>query len=113
MEQLQVLFGSKTTANILLYITASGSGYATRIAKTFDLPLSAVQRQLIKLESGGILVSRLMGKTRVFEFNPRSGTAKNLQSFLLLELDSFPRDEAFKRYFCQRQRPRRTGKKLT
>jgi len=109
MEQLQILFGSKAAASVLLFITASGSGYAARIAETFDTPLNSIQRQLAKFETGGILVSRLVGKTRLFEFNPRSITARNLQSFLSDELDALPRDESFKRYFCQRQRPRRTG----
>ena len=31
-----------------------------------------VQKQLLKLESGGVLVSRLAGRTRLYEWNPRN-----------------------------------------
>jgi hypothetical protein len=111
VEQLGVLFGSKTAAYVLLFIEAYGSGYASRIAETFGSPLNGIQQQLRKLETNGVLVSRLIGRTRVFEFNPRSRTAKNLSAFLAAELDALPRD-VFKKYFTQRQRPRRTGKAL-
>jgi len=110
VEQLQILFGSKAAAYVLLFIEAYGSGHAARIASTFDTPLSGIQRQLLKFETNGILVSRLVGKTRVFEFNPRSPLARNLKQFLAIELDNLPR-ETYQQYFYQRQRPRRTGKK--
>jgi len=111
MDQLQILFGSKTAAEVLLFVAAYDSGHAARIAKTFGSPLSGIQRQLLKFETNGILVSRLIGKTRVFEFNPRNVTARNLKQFLLQELDIMPHDR-YQNYFCQRQRPRRTGKAL-
>lgn len=109
METLEILFGSRSAAYALLFIEAYGSGHATRIAKTFEIPLNGIQRQLLKLENNGILVSRLIGRTRLFEFNPRDLTARNLQLFLAAELKNLPR-ETYRQYFCQRQRPRRTGK---
>jgi len=110
MEDLGVLFGSKVAAYVLLFIEAYGSGHGARIAGTFGTPLNGVRRQLLKFEASGILVSRLIGRTRLFEFNPRSLTAQNLQPFLEAELKNLPRD-TYRHYFCQRQRPRRTGKK--
>jgi len=111
MEQLQTLFGSRSMASSLLFIEAYGSGYASEIASTFDVPLNAVQRQLIKLETNGILVSRTIGRTRVFEFNPRGRMVRDLREFLTAQIESMPKD-VYQQYFCQRRRPRRTGKKL-
>ncbi len=71
----------------------------------------AIQRQLKRLEVEGILVSRVVGNTRVFTWNPRSATVKELRQFLEAELNRLP-DDVTKRYFRQRQRPRRTGKAL-
>ncbi|MCL2402967.1 MAG: ArsR family transcriptional regulator [Coriobacteriia bacterium] len=111
MEQFYILFGSRTAAETLLFIAAYETGYASRIAETFGNSLNGVQRQLLKFETNGIFVSRTVGRTRVFEFNPRSPLAKSLKEFLLEQMDCLPRD-VYKQYFCQRQRPRRTGKGL-
>ena len=106
---LEAVFGNRTAALVLLFIEAYGEGHGQRIANTYDLGLSMTQRQLKRLEGNGILVSRTVGKTRVFTFNERNPTVRNLRQFLAAELDLLPEDEV-RRYFRQRQRPRRTGK---
>jgi hypothetical protein len=53
----------------------------------------------------------MVGNTRVFTWNPRSATVKELRKLLEAELNRLPDDET-KKYFRQRQRPRRTGKAL-
>lgn len=73
--------------------------------------MSVVQDQLRKLEDAGVLVSRTVGRTRVFEFNPKNPTARRLRGFLAGELKALPKEVTGK-YFRERQRPRRTGKKL-
>jgi len=106
---LEAVFGNRSAAQTLMFLEAYGSGHALRIAETYGVPVSAIQRQLIRLETGGVLVSRKIGAARVFEFNPRSPSARNLRAFLAAELEALPEDET-KRYYRQRQRPRRTGK---
>ena len=108
---LDALFGNRSAAQSLLFLQNYGEGHARRIASTFDVAHMAIQRQLGRLESAGVLVSRLVGNTRVFTWNPRSGTAKNLRTFLETELERLP-VEVTKQYFRQRQRPRRAGKAL-
>jgi len=108
---LEAIFGNRTAAAVLLYIENYGNGYASRIAKTFDISVSLVQDQLRKLEAAGVLVSRMVGRTRLYEFNPRNPTAKRLRKFLAEELQGLPHDIT-KKYFRDRQRPRRTGKAL-
>lgn len=108
---LEAIFGNRTAANVLLYIENYESGYASGIADTYDIPTSVVQDQLRKLESAGVLVSRTVGRTRVFEFNPRNPTAKNLRRFLAEELKLIP-ESLVKQYFRKRRRPRRSGKPI-
>jgi hypothetical protein len=115
-EQVEVLFGSKSAAWVLLYIQSYGSGYGAQIADVFSQPINAVQQQLRKFETNGILVSYPVGKTRVFEFNPRGATVRNLKTFLRSELDFLSSEasnmpsEVYRHYFRQRTRPRRSGK---
>lgn len=108
---LDALFGSQSAARTLLFLQNYGEGHARRIATTFEVSHMAIQRQLKRLEAEGILVSRVVGNTRVFTWNPRSATVKELRQFLEAELNRLP-DDVTKQYFRQRQRPRRTGKAL-
>lgn len=108
---LEAVLGNRTATLVLLFIEAYGEGHALRIAKTYDLGLNMTQRQLKRLEGNGVLVSRVVGNARLFTFNERNPTVRNLRRFLKAELDLLPEDDAIK-YFRQRQRPRRTGKAL-
>ena len=108
---LEAIFGNRSAAQVLLFLEAYGDGYASHIAATYRVPVMAVQRQLRRLEANGILLSRTAGRTRLFEFNARNPTVRNLRRFLAVELELLPPADV-KRYFRQRQRPRRTGKRL-
>jgi len=106
---LDVVFGGRTAALVLLYLENYGDAHGNRIATTFGVPASMVQRQLRRLETGGLIVGRLVGRTRLFTWNPRSPTARHLRLFLRAELDSLP-EEVLDRYFRQRNYPRHSGK---
>lgn len=109
---LEGIFGNATAEKVLLYLEQFGEGYALGIARTFDdLPVSMVQRQLQRLEAGGVLVSRLQGRTRVFTWNPRFAFQSELRALLRKALGRLPASER-ERYFTARRRPRRTGKPL-
>src|SRR5574340_283476 len=108
---LEAIFGNRSAAQALLFLEAYGSGHALRIAGTYGVPVSSIQRQLIRLEASGVLVSRMIGTARIFEFNPRNPTVKNLRAFLSAELEALPEDET-KAYYRQRERPRRSAKRL-
>jgi len=116
--QLEVLFGSKSALYTLLYLESYNSGYASKIAATFGMPITSIQQQLMKFETGGILVSYTVGRTRVFEFNPRSRAVKNLRKLLEEELKFISSENSnipksiYREIFCQRTRPRRSGKPL-
>lgn len=103
------IFGNATAEKVLLYLQQFQEGYALEIAKVFDLPVSQVQRQLLRLENTGVLVSQLKGRTRIFLWNPRCYFLRELQSVLGRLLEFLPNKEREK-YFSRRTRPRRTGK---
>lgn len=108
---LEALFGNRTAACVLLFLQCYGEGHAQRIANTFGFGLNMTQRQLKRLEQEGVLVSRRLGNLRLFSFNERNPTVRNLRSFLEGELVSLP-EAAQQQFFRQRQRPRQSSKLL-
>jgi hypothetical protein len=68
---LEYLFSNKNVEKILMYLCLHGKANATELKKAFGSALDPIQKTLRKLEDGGLLVSFLEGKTRVFQWNPR------------------------------------------
>ena len=108
---LEALFGNRTAACVLLFLQCYGEGHAQRIAKTFGFGLNMTQRQLKRLEEQGVLVSRRLGNMRLFSFNERNPTVRNLRKLLEVELAALPEDDQ-QQFFRQRQRPRQSTKPL-
>jgi D-alanyl-D-alanine carboxypeptidase len=108
---LEAVFGSASAEKVLLYLQCYERAYGREIATTFGLAQSQAQKQLVKLESGGMLVSHLVGRTRVYEWNPRNPLVPPLRQLLRSAFDSLPATEQ-QRYFRGRRRPRRGGKAL-
>jgi hypothetical protein len=108
---LSALIGSVNKERALIYLTARERGYARQIARFYDAPLDPVQKALDGLERSGILVSRAVGSTREYEFNPRYPMRDELRALLEKALSLYPealRDELL----ITRKRPRRKGKPL-
>src|SRR5688572_10840752 len=103
------LFGSKAAYQVLMYIENYGEGYGAEIARVFEMSLSQAQTQLRKFEDLGLLVSRRLGSSRLFYFN-RNPIADSLRTMLRANLDRLP-DTTLQRFYRQRRRPRRTGKR--
>jgi DNA-binding MarR family transcriptional regulator len=110
-QMYETLFGNAVAEKVLLYIANYGEGYINKIAQTYGVSPSQVQKQLVRLEAGGILVSRLTGNLRIFTFNPRLGIRKELITLLEKELELMPK-EILQKLYRERRRPRRTGKEL-
>ena len=108
---LSVLFGSELREKLLLYIGECGEAYSLELAKNFGSSLFAVQSQLRKLEEAGILVSRNVGKTRMYGLNPRYFLKAELLALLKKDLEALPEEE-IREYYRPRRRPRRSGKPL-
>lgn len=108
---LEPIFGSRCREQVLQYILANDSGYATEISKFYKLTVDPVQKQLDRLEVGGILISQKFGKTIVYSFNPRYAFLKELKS-LLLKAKEFYKLDLKESLSNIRKRPRRQGKPL-
>ena len=65
---LEAIFGSKNRERVLQFILANGDGYAKEIADFYGTSVDPIQKQLEKLELGGVLVSKSVGRTRLFVF---------------------------------------------
>lgn len=103
------LTGSINKERALMFLVARGRGYAREIARFFDVPLDPIQKALDSLERSGVLVSRQVGKTLEYEFNPLYALRDELRALLEKALALYP-EELKETLLGVRQRPRRKGK---
>jgi len=108
---LEPILGTGDSERALIFILARDDGYARQIAAFFDVPLRGIQRQLARLERGGVLISRKLGRTLLYSFSPRYPFLKELQALLTRALDFYPEDLRQK-LIMQRRRPRKSAKPL-
>jgi hypothetical protein len=111
MDMLESLFGSISCERVLVFLTARDEGYAREIANFYTTSLAPLQKQLDKLEAGGVLASRTVGRTRLYVFNPRYPFLTELKAFLTKAL-SFYDPDLQSRLLLDRRRPRRRTKPL-
>ena len=108
---LSPLLGSENSERVLIFILKRDEGYAREITRFFDATLYAIQQQLDKLEKGGVLVSKKVGQTRLYQFNPRYPFLKELIALLEKAYSFYPED-VYENLEMNRRRPRRQGKPL-
>ncbi|MCB1732762.1 MAG: winged helix-turn-helix transcriptional regulator [Pseudomonadales bacterium] len=108
---IEAIVGSEGAERVLLFLAARDSGYPREIANSWSMDVSTVQNQLLRMERDGLLVSRTVGRTRVFEFNPRYAFKDEVKALLNKALAQLP-PGVREQLTLQRKRPRRTGKPL-
>jgi predicted ArsR family transcriptional regulator len=108
---LSALFGNKVVEKVLYYLAINAEGYPRGIAKRLGVALYAVQRQLQRLESDRIVLSRLVGRTRVYRLSPVWPLKAPLAALLDAAIKAQGREKLADLY-AERQRPRRAGKPL-
>jgi predicted transcriptional regulator len=103
-------FGSAARTRVLLALRLMGASYARELARVLAVALNGVQGALRSLEADGLISARAVGRTRVFELNPRFFGATELRALLdkLASADRSLQDAVA----GVRRRPRRTGKPL-
>ncbi len=106
---LEAAFGSPTAERVLLFLHRYDEAYGRQIAAAFGMPVSEVQKQLRKFEGGGLVVSRTVGRTRVYGWNPRCVFVLPLRKLLQVLLENLPAEQRSP-YTDGRRRPRRAGK---
>ena len=108
---IEVLLGSKNAERVLVFLFVREEGYAREIARYFETDLKSIQGQLDKLERGGVLISREVGKTRPYTFNPRYPFLNELKALLEKAFSFYPAKEQ-EELTMNRRRPRARGKAL-
>ena len=108
-QMLEPLLGPTAREQVLIFILARGEAYARGIARFYGKDLYAYQKQLDKLEVGGVIASRMAGKTRLYSFNPRYPFLKQLTELLAKVLTFYAAGDREK-LLMNRLRPKRRGK---
>lgn len=103
-------FGSQTRTRLLLALGLLGQSYARELARLLGASLSAVQKGLASLERDGLIAGRLVGRTRLFQLDPRYFAAAQLEDLITRLTAADP--DIKTRAAELRRRPRRGGKRL-
>ena len=106
---LDKILGSKTAQKIFLHLYHYGETYPSAVAKDFKVSLGQVQRQFDRFEEAGVIISKLTGRTRIYQFNKKQGIVKPFIEIIKKVYDSIPIEEK-KELFSTRRRPRKKGK---
>lgn len=104
------LFGTRKQTEVLILLGILEESYPRELARLAQADLKSVQNYVDKLEISGVLATRLMGRERRVEFNPRFIARTELRALLDRLADAEPqlREAAA----SLRRRPRRRGKEL-
>src|ERR1700682_3664738 len=104
------LFGSLLRERILKLLVLIDPAYPSQLATLLGAHLISVQNAVAALQDLGVVTSRLVGRTRLVELDPRWYAASELRALLERLVPGGPdiRDIAAN----VRQRPRRPGKKI-
>jgi hypothetical protein len=106
---LEGIFGNKTAEKVLLHIYHYGEIHASAIAQDYQVALNPVKGQLDRFERAGVLVSKEIGRARVYSFNPKSTLVGPVKELIRMIYESIPLRER-EQIFKARRRPRRKGK---
>lgn len=110
---LEYLFSNKNVEKVLMFLVLHEKTYAAQLSRTFKTALDPIQKTLRKLEEGGVLVSFLEGKTRIFQWNPRYPFLSEIQALAKKAYTFLPKEIQETQYeSMKRKRPRKTGKPL-
>ena len=106
---LEGIFGNRTAEKVLLHIYHYGEIHASAIANDYEMALNPVKQQLLRFENAGVLVSKEVGRSRIYRFNPKSPLVFPLKELLKISYQTMPLSER-ELVFGVRRRPRRPGK---
>lgn len=105
---IQALFGNKNIEHILFFLFVNEKCYGTQLQALLNLPLTPIQRALSHLENEGIIVSTLIGKKRMYAFNPSYPLRWEIESLLKKAYTLLPPER--KRQYCYIHRQRLSAK---
>ncbi len=101
---LRSLFGCKSIERILLYLLVNEKCYAQQLHRMLQVPLTPIQKGLVRLEEGGIISSSRDGKIRIYQFNPDYPLFNELEELLKKAFYKLPPHEKKCYYYLQQVR---------
>jgi len=108
---LEPILGNSTVEKVLFALESYGQAYPLGLSKMFDISVNGIQQQMDRLENGGVIVSSMVGRTRLYKFNPRYPFLKELKELLKREME-FLSEKELQKYYKKRTRPRKKGKPI-
>ncbi|OFZ81806.1 MAG: hypothetical protein A2583_11065 [Bdellovibrionales bacterium RIFOXYD1_FULL_53_11] len=106
---MQASSGVRLSNLNIVHLFHYGQIHARGLAGDYDSSVDPFLRQLNRLEAAGILVSKTAGRTRLYQFNPKSPFVIPIRKIIEIVYESIPISEREK-IFRTRRRPRRKGK---
>ena len=101
---LDVLCGNKNVQKILLFLFVNGKCYGTQLHHLLKSSLTPIQKALLRLEKGGIILSNYEGKTRLYQFNPAYPLLTELEQLLKKAYTLLPPPEKKLYSFIEREK---------
>ena len=108
---ISFIFGNDSAEKALLHVFHYGEIHVSAIAKDYNISITPLKAQLERFENGGLLKSKLIGRSRVYSFNEKSLWTLPVQNILSIAHESIPLTTRQK-IFGERRRPRRKGKPI-
>lgn len=81
---LEGLFGNKSAEKVMLALYANKELHASAIAQMYDTALDPIKKQLERFEEAGFLVSRVVGRSRLYRFNEEHPMTETLKELLAI-----------------------------
>jgi len=68
---LEDLLGNKSAEKVMFALYANEEIHASAIAKMYNTAIDPIKKQLEKFEDAGFLVSRTVGRSKLYSFNSK------------------------------------------
>lgn len=85
---LEGLLGNKSAEKVMLALYERGELHASAIAQMFDTALDPIKKQLERFEEAGFLVSRVVGRSRLYSFNEKHPIVGALKDVLAIAFEN-------------------------
>lgn len=81
---LEGLLGNKSAEKVMLALYAHGELHASAIAQMYDTALDPIKKQLERFEEAEFLVSRVVGRSKLYRFNENHPIVSSLKELLAI-----------------------------
>jgi transposase len=85
---LEGLLGNKSAEKVMLALYVRGELHASAIAQMYNTALDPIKKQLERFEEAGFLVSRVVGRSRLYSFNEKHPIFEPLKELLAIAYEN-------------------------